>query len=300
MGDTVAPRWQALAEDLATILRKADRTITYLHLPKTGGTTLVAAMAESREWTVARLPASGMDSSSCSCGQPECEEQGSQRAIARLINDPDATASVFVAAGHETFSAIESLESTMEQLGTSLGPVLVTARPARDRLTSAFRDYWTQVDTARRAQDGTSVLARHELQVVRAYLSDSQHYARHDGTIDAVAWFRAFAVHGPGVPFLLSDVFGPRATHFVELVRSQRVVILPTSRLDLGVEQLTGDPPALRLRVSHLEQEDVIAAALSDAQDVISQIAAKDRRYDEFLADALGDEDFNPDGTQPS
>lgn len=279
--------WGPLLEAVAAAARRAPQTLVYLHLPKTGGTTVARTLEASSSWSLVRLPLSLVGRQGCSCGQQPCVED-TFRAEALALQTADSPARpLFIKFSHESFAAVEWLVEGLRSRGATLPTTVMAVRPARARLVSAFRDYWTQVGLAEAALDGTATMSAHRIRVTNQYLADSAHYRREDGSINGPVWFSAFAQYGPGVPFSLAEVF-VSPERLDRALTHGHLVATPTADLSATMGALTGLPFDQRHRVSRPTATEAVTDALQASQDVIDAIALRDAEFDAVLARHLG------------
>lgn len=270
--------WNADSDRLRRLVAAADRTELFLHLPKTGGSSLTLALARDPRhllvqcprtyWTPGPLP--------------------SERHLLRSV-DPalGAGRTVVLKFGHERYAAAEWLA---RRAG---GPPIVTwtiVRPARSRLRSMFTDYWMRVAEAEKVERGAPV-EPHRRPVLSGYRADAVHYRDPDGAIDGRAWFTAFAAHGSGMPFFLDEVFGT-PHRLRRLLDRGAVVAIPTT----GVDALMAERGLenVRQRVSTNRDDPPVRDALAASADLVDELARRDADYDRVLADHLGDPAFLP------
>jgi hypothetical protein len=288
-------------ETVAVLKRLRDLDIpicVFLHPPKSGGTSVSKSLFDSPHANGAWLNALKRDESGvCSCGDLNCEgpRGGSfdpfEMEAAAELGERRQTR-LFV--GHKNYSFIKMVT---DALGTTdkRGSVFATARPARQRLVSVFRDYWTQVESFRgnapvNRNLNSDACPKTENAVGLGYLNDSKHYEDEKGNIDGVGWFSAFQVHGPGVPFFWDDFFEGDFPLFRRLIRSKRLRVIDIKHLDAFVEEVTGSLQP-RSRMS-LPINPAVQKALEDASDAIDSLALRDAKFDAFLARQLKNPDF--------
>lgn len=275
--------WGDLVPPLAVALRDATRSLAFLHLPKTGGTSAGVAIATAPGWQWIALPTAAREDPAGAALRARLERRGST-----------APHSVAVGLPHETYDAIRWLDSALRACGASFEQTWMPVRPVRARLASAFADYWTQVARARAHADGTAELDPTWAAVTQGYLEDSRHYRSGDGPINGRAWFRSFGCNGPGVPFFLSEVFGGGPESMLDEVRSGRLRITATAGIDERVRELTGLAPATRRRVSDAAADPAVRDAIAAASREIDQLASRDAGFDRAIAALLDDDSFLP------
>ena len=281
-----------LVPRIAAASRLSRRTLIFLHIQKVGGTTLVRNLRADPNWLQLYLPGAST-TRSCACGSADCP---TTRGTTDLAGHPDETLanlSISLRAIHEDYSTVSRLRDAVHAAGGIVTePITMLVRPVRERLTSIFTDYWTQVAEAERAADDRSALTWHEARTLGGYLQDSIHYRDADGRIDGVGWYRAFAEHGSGAPFFLDQVFDGSPQRLEEEARAGRLRLIPTSGLDAFQEELMGAGARTRHRVSRAAEAGAVSAALSDAAPLIDQLATRDARYDALVAELLDDPSF--------
>lgn len=255
-------------------------TLLYLHPPKTGGSTFQETARQSPGWDGIDLPSLWRMTNPCQCGTG-CRDAPRPPLSADSL--PASGGSLLVSLSHVPYSAAAWLRERITDQGGTVDGVLMTVRPSRERLVSMFRDYWTQVRLAEDYASGATTANGHRLEVVRHYANDSRHYLRQDGSIDGRAWFSAFAEHGSGTTFFLSDVFDdPRIAR--DEIDTGRLTLVPMSQIDAVLTDLTGSPPRRRARVSEPIHAEAVAAALEDASELIDELARRDAAY-EWMAE---------------
>ena len=253
----------------------ADSAEWVLHPPKTGGTTLLASVAATPGWEELRI-----------------------RSVRRAAGTAGAAPAAFrgrravLGIGHATLARVDWWRARTRGVGGDRLRVLMTVRPARARLVSAFTDYWMQVASAeeRIARPAEGSADRHQRD--QHYLADSALYRDATGRIDGPAWFRSFVTHGSEVPFHLDEIFGGRPDRLRRRLDDGSFLAIPTRRLDdfLAERGITVD----RKRTSADRAEPAVLAAVEAAGDVIDAAAVRDAPYDRILADHLDDPDFAP------
>jgi hypothetical protein len=281
-----AAHWATLVSPLSESIACATRSMAFLHLPKTGGTSTKHGITSAPDWNFFALPpAVTPEYGVPSLLRPRIRRQTAAR---------KSPTSLGIGLPHETYDAIRWLDSVLQERGSSFDLTVMLVRPVRLRIASAFADYWTQVARARAHADGTNELDEHWASITQRYLADSRHYRRDTGPINGRSWFRSFAVHGPGIPFFLSDVFAEGPRSMLEEVESGRLRIIPTSSIDQFVQELTGRAPTQRRRVSSAASDPAVLAALAESAAEIDLLAARDAAFDNVLADLLDDDSFLP------
>lgn len=272
--------WTPTLAALADAAQGVERVILVLHLPKTGGTTLGAALARSRRWRWASLPPLA--------GAPVTDlaprDLGLHRSRA-------AAGALAIHLPHVTIVAAGWLAGRLAADGVPVETTLVMVRPVRERLASLFADYWTQVAIAEEVEAGCREPAPGTAHVLARYLQDSRHYRRR-GRIDGRSWFRAFGIHGGGMPFFLSDVFPSGPSALSEAVESGAITVRPSSGLDTLISDLTGEPAPMRRRVSEVKDRPDVEQALLSAHREVARLAERDDPYDTLLAALLDDPGF--------
>jgi len=285
--------WKPLIRIAKPAVVRANETIVFLHLPKTGGSTFNYAVRNSSDWIEYKFPPLHVNTGTvCGCKDPLCDKEVSYlKKLEAFADSIDDTKHLFVTTGHSTFA-----ESTWlaERLSTKKGTpqILAVVRPARERIVSMFRDYWEQVATAEEYLAGTKSSTVHRHAVGRRYLADSQHYRDETGRIDGVAWFSTFAQYRGGVTFLMEQVFEQQPDVLANALADGRLKAIPTAELDATTESITGKE-ARRRRVSSAPSA-FLTAAIEESAELIDAIAAFDAPFDAVLADHLGAERFDP------
>lgn len=291
--------WSTVMGSIVAQSRLADRSIAYLHLPKTGGSSITVNFARSADWLVTRLPASHLEVGHCTCGAPGCQAHVDLESTRQLEHTPVPGRNLLVRVGHERFVGVEWVRSELASHGCRLDAVHAAVRPARKRLESMFTDYWTQArrDPASEPRPESSPIARernlhHDQRVTDGYRADSVNYLDRRGRIDGRAWFSAFAKHGAGVTFMLHEVFDGSPGHLDDALSTGWLKPLRTADIDRFVQMETGTEEPRRLRVSAHEHRAEFDAAIASAADIIDEIASLDSEYDAILAKYLDAPEF--------
>lgn len=276
------------------LLVGAKEIVVYLHIAKTGGTSLVRSMEKSRTWEkldywVSTKPLPRV----CECGDALCREQGIRfdEAEAMLYGSGD-DARVFVSCEHVPFQSALDVARNLDPLMTRTR-IIATVRPARARLISVFRHYWEQVELQRelvkapkRSMMSSYRDFRHYRRGLDAYLSDSRHYRDPDGTIHGREWFSAFEKYRGGIEFFLSQIFGT-PERLAEAIDSGQIEMIPTGSLDEKIRAMSG-AVVPRQRVSR-PMSLQMQAALAESSDIIDRLAAGEAPFDAVLRERLGD-----------
>lgn len=289
MTDNSVAHWAVHIDSIIATAKRAPRAVAFLHLPKTGGSSISLNFSSSSGWSQIRLPPAVGDPNLCFCGGAECQQHLKGLAIART--DIPTGDSILLKFSHERYVTVRWILDELSRAGVKF-ELVSTVRPVRQRLISMFTDYWTQVFTADKYHSGELDLTTHRLNAVSSYLLDSAHY-RHGRVIDGEAWFRAFSAHGSGVPFLLSEVFDKSTDLFRDALDSGALRVVSSSRLDDFLRELTGKTAFERTRVSVLLSSP-LKDALRQATTLIEELVAREAHYDQILAEHLGDPSFSP------
>lgn len=290
MNNVYQRAWGDLVPSLAQATRRAPSALTFLHLPKSGGSTVGISFDRSLVWDTVRLPWSAWDGATCECGSTEgCVDHSKIEHIRDLENKTDRGNPFFIKLAHENYQAVQWLHSRIQESGGSLNRSFTTVRPIRNRLVSMFMDYWTQVS---RIQSPSDIdLKPHVERMLQAYEQDAKHYLDESGYLNGIAWFRAFAEHGGGVPFFLSEVFESPDELAAE-VASGRLEVIPTREIDNVISNLTGINEIKRQRVSTMNDNEAVLNAIAEAGELIESLAARDTEYETVLVNILGKDRF--------
>lgn len=289
MPDHAVAHWAIHLDSIAASAKKSQKAVAFLHLPKTGGTTIANHFSIAPGWARVRLRPSFGDPNGCECGGSDCKRDLEKLGIPQWHDN--SYHSLLLKFPHERYETVRWMLDELAQAGAPF-ELVTTVRPVRQRIVSMFTDYWTQVFTSDRYHAGEIDLSPHSLNLVSNYLHDSDHY-RHGRVIDGEAWFRAFSVHGAGVPFLLSEVFGDSPDDFRRVLDSGAFRVVPTSQLDDFLFDLTGEITIERVRTS-VSLASPLRNALMNAAALIAQLVEKEAPFDRILADHLGDPSFMP------
>ncbi len=290
MTDDSVANWDFYAESILAAAEHAPRAVAFLHLPKTGGSSIEANVKSSSKWTKVKILNSLGDPNICTCGLTECRQDLGKH-LAQIRTDVTSKKPLFLSFGHEQYRSVRWMLDELSRAGASF-ELVTTVRPVRARLVSMFTDYWTQVFKAERYNSGEIDLTPHQIRVLSGYLLDSTHY-RNGRVIDGEAWFRAFSVHGPGIPFLLSEVFDRSTSVLRDALESGALRVVPTSQLDGFLHELTGKETPERSRVS-VALSKPLQDALDQAKTLIDSLVEKEAPYDHVIAEYLGDPSFLP------
>jgi hypothetical protein len=271
---------------LVPAARTSARTCLFLHAAKTGGSSLYGAIRKSSNWKVRALSDSAFGYEGCSCGlrgctanQPIKDKLNFEKLISPKTN-------LLVKLGHEKYSAAHWLRTRFAAVEIPVAEVFMTYRPIRDRLRSMFRDYWTQVGEAEAIIERTKTANSHVTRKVLHYYRDSRHYSSGNNQIDGLAWFKAFEIHGPGMPFFLSEIFDS-PIQLKNEIESARVSLIPTAQLDSVLPTITGLQTVERRRVSSPVRAEAVENALADATELIDSLCQRDIAFEEVVASSL-------------
>jgi len=284
--------WGDLRRPLRRAVEEASSASVFLHMPKTGGTSLQSALLGSPSIRFLVLPLSTVSSSGCQCGaKGQCNDHGMRAVLGEPTQEGQSNRPVVIKLNHESYRAVDWVRKAAGR-GSVPPTTLLAVRPRRDRLRSVFRDYWTQVGIASGKFSEEKELTPHRVRVVANYARDSLYYLGADGSIDGVAWFSAFREHGTGVAFSLDEVFDGDVVRMQRELDTGALRLVPTKNVGIFIEELTGMPAAPRKRVSKVVGDPAVEAALDDAADLIEELARRDAPFDRVIADHLGDPDF--------
>lgn len=289
MPDQSVAHWAVHVDPIAAAAKKSQKAVAFLHLPKTGGSTIEKHFSIAPGWTKVHLLPSVGDPNRCECRGADCQWNLEKLGIPPWHEN--SCNSLLLKFPHERYETVRWMLDELARAGCPF-ELVTTVRPVRQRIVSMFTDYWTQVFTAERYHAGEIDLSPHRLNIVSNFFLDSNHY-RQGRVIDGEAWFRAFSVHGPGVPFLLSEVFGDSPDGFHRVLDSGALRVVPTSQLDDFLFDLTGEMIIERVRTS-VSLASPLRNALMNAETLIDQLVEKEAPFDQVLADHLGDSNFIP------
>jgi len=270
--------WGPLVDRLQSLVAAADDTVFFLHLPKTGGSSLTRALHSDPQHL---LVLTGLSY------RAAANRRSDRRHLATADPALGAGRTLVLKLGHESYDAVEWLE---RRSGPRPLASWTIVRPARTRIESMFTDYWMRVAEAEAVARGAPV-APERRTVLDGYRADAVHYRRPDGFIDGRAWFTAFTIHGGGIPFSLAEVFGT-PDHLHRLLDRGTLTVIPTSGIDAfsAARGLDG----ARRRVSTNRDDPAVRDALVASEDLIDELARRDAAFDRVLADHLDDPTFRP------
>lgn len=284
--------WGGLRRPLRRAMRAATSTTLFLHMPKTGGSSIQNALLNSPSIRFLVLPISTVPPDRCQCGASEkCNDHEMRAQLWSSESEEQSERRVVVKLNHESYRAVDWVRNAASR-STVQRPTLLVVRPRRDRLRSMFRDYWTQVGIASGKFIDEKEVTPHRQMVLSNYLSDSRWYLGADGSIDGVAWFNAFKEHGPGVVFSLDEVFGGDTSRLRQELDSGALRLIQTKNVGDFIEEFTGLSAAPRRRESKVFGDPAVEAALDGASDLIDDLARRDAAFDQVIAEHLGEPDF--------
>ncbi len=291
-----------ILELLKKVGQTAPRSTLLLHLPKTGGSTTESAVRKSEIVDGLLLPPVAKPMTGpCGCADAACSRESKRRsalvsASRRAYSNKTLMITIM---GHTTYDVARQMTDALGSSSQSHS-VLTLVRPCRQRVISAFRDYWSQVDEAKERKErerGKPINSesRHTKNKQFKYLEDSRHYEDEEGNIDGVAWFTAFREHGSGVPFFIDDVFDGNFKLFKKQTNNERLRLYPTSNVDQLTLEITQKVQP-RTRVSNTPTRAILQA-IEDASEIIDELSLRDAKFDNFIANKLNLPDFKPSET---
>lgn len=293
--------WKPGVDRVRALTPEAREVFVYLHLAKTGGSSLCDSMMRSSTWSFVQFPEPHRGlTAGCPCGASDCPSGH----IFDVLISPTLGSQVpgrglFVNTSHVRFDLADWLKSSLSTR-RNRARMVTTVRPARRRAISYFRDYWEQVARANRPieQLHPDIDRRADAPRLRAdmdfYREDSRHYLDADGQIDGVAWFEAQVLNAAGFPFLLRDVF-VKPSILTRAIERDGLVIIPTAEIDTNLERVGIDVPP-RLRVSS-PPSPALAVAIERSAQVLDRIVEAESEFDDVLRTYLGEHRFPADGT---
>lgn len=289
--------WLPGIDSARRAVRQASDAIVWLHLAKTGGTTVKTAIRLNSAWNSAVFPQSSQRlGQPCYCNDPACDDaRKAFDAMKDLASNKPSAKRLRVSNGHATFAETRWLTRAISSRGhTPL--MLMSVRPARQRLVSLFRDYWNTHHLAAMMMDELRVAkgsdpsfgwTNHDYAKRRKLLVDSERFLLGDGRIDGRLWFNSFNP-GRGYPFWLNEVFD-EPKQLATAMESGELRVVPISKLDDLIVEFTNQEPQ-RFRESTARRPEV-EAAIEESQDIIDRLSSQDDTYDALLTERFG-EDF--------
>ena len=271
-----AKAWGRFVGPVRETIAGAETAEWFLHPAKAGGSTVQYSLRNTPGWTTVRIPEQVHPADADLFDEPDPERTRGTRCVISL--------------GHAEIRYARWWRSRTAGVGGDRIPLFMTVRPARARTVSVFTDYWAQVAAAEDDLAGRADGGEHRSRRLAGYLADAAHYRDADGRIDGPTWFRSFAEHGPGMPFLLHEIFHDDPDDLRRLLDDGTLVVVPTSGIDafLAARGVT----ATRRRTSPNVTDPAITTAITEAADLIDAIAARDAAFDRIVADHLGDPGF--------
>ena len=283
--------WRPGVELMREATANARETIVFLHLAKSGGSTITRAFAQSKRWERVKFPyASPTDS------EPHTNWRGrpvvapwltDARRAARRVN---AATGIFIVGGHPPF---EHVSWVARELGLNRPNLRIVTvfRSARARIVSRFRDYWAHAATVQLSDREIARInragERRQLEEFRRDIDefhrDSLNYRDASGRIDGRRWFRDVFT-SPSFPFLFNEVFGSPET-LRSALSSQKLEVVELEKLDAFLREMTGTSPR-RVRVSPGTPREV-AVAIDESADIIQRMVDSDAEYEQIFRDYL-------------
>lgn len=200
------------------VLARFQKITLFFHPAKSGGSSIAATFLASERYEYLEITAE------CQFCGPECEREARGR---KLLDEPEtigpSSDHLIFSLGHATLTEFYSfiagykhfVESGSEALIRQTISLIVPWRRDAERILSAYKYYWGMAEgTASNYFDEEAPL--HRKRASEAYSRDSFHYITNSGSIDVEAWFEAFSLYGPGIPFYSRDVFSSEALTKIE------------------------------------------------------------------------------------
>ena len=266
---------------------KSPRTVLFLHPPKSGGSTLSGEFDHAAEWSSFFLRRKLTDSDACHCGEVTCPGKGRTRKLGIATEKAEAGhGGLLIGLGHNTYGSADGITATLHRHGVRDVRCFMPVRPLGQRLTSVFRDYWTQVGRAEQMVRGELEVEEHQQRILTGYLEDSRHYRDDSGAINGRRWFTSFGKYGPGVPFFLCEIFSS-TRQLRKRLKEGSLLLLPTDSIDEFVSNQIRKPQLVRRRVSQPPNAQEVSRALRDASDLIARLARRDRHYERVIRSHL-------------
>lgn len=288
--------WKPGIRRVRAVVKESREIFVFLHLAKTGGSTLCDAMMRTHLWSFVQFPEPHRGiASPCSCGASSCPPGHVFDLLIPSTFEQEAPGrGLFVNTSHVTYELARWLAKSISLRGHR-ARMVTTVRPARRRAISYFRDYWDQVSKADLPLDKVypDISRRADAARLQAdlnfYQEDSRHYLNADGSINGETWFESQVLNAAGFPFLLRDVFGQPAALERAIARDS-LLIIPTIEIDMNLERVGIDVPR-RMRVSSPPTPRV-TDAIERSTEVLDRIVEAELEFDAVLRNHLGADRF--------
>jgi hypothetical protein len=251
-------------EKIRAYKSKIERAAVFVHAAKAGGTTFTKAVDSASDWYVLNIV--NLESEDYKLWPP--------------AEDIDRMG-VLISIGHSSYDKAILLKELLRQEGLNLEGFYMTYRPIRDRILSAFSDYWTQVDLAKAHSESVGQEARQRH--LDHYLTDSAYYEDEEGNVAIVPWFEAFRSHGSGIPFFYRDIFCNSAAIFDIATSIDNLRVVEFSDMNRHLRALIGSEYHRTHRVSNDSARLLRDAAQDVASEIIEEMVLSDREYEERI-----------------
>jgi hypothetical protein len=288
--------WKPGVGRVRAVVKESREIFVFLHLAKTGGSSLCDAMMRTHLWSFVQFPEPHRGiASPCSCGAPSCPPGHVFDVMIPPTFEREAPGrGLFVNTSHVTYDLARWLAKSISMRGHR-ARMVTTVRPARRRAISYFRDYWEQVSKADLPLEqvhpdiSTKADAARLQSDLNFYKEDSRYYLNADGSINGRAWFEAQVLNAAGFPFLLRDVFG-HPSSLEQAIAKDSLLIIPTAEIDMNLERVGLDLPR-RMRVSSPPSVQ-LTDAIERSTEVLDRIVEAEAEYDAVLRHHLGVDRF--------
>jgi hypothetical protein len=269
-------KWKSDVEEFIAGNSRSAPVVAYLHPPKTGGSSLIAAIDHSSLWNLVSLNASYKESA------PIHRNLFLEGAFVSGGDEPVDTRPVgtFFKFSHEKFDAVRWLWNAFDDAGVRLDCTCMSVRPIRQRLVSMFKDYWTQVYRFESGLLDDPGIPEWKKEIIYGYVADSRYYRDRNGNIAGRKWFEAFAEYGGGVPFFLDEIFEGDVDRFADCAASGKLKLLPSATIDDFIRDITEFRHLARARVSITNNIMNTDDEIEKSSDLIDALCQRDREFE--------------------
>jgi hypothetical protein len=278
--------WTPGIKQARAVARVARETLVFLHIAKSGGTSLRRAIEASDRWQDIEFPYPPLEAT-LPTRRRFWRARGHKSwvsAAKSVKRQSSSDKSLFIWGGHPTYSHSKWLAEQLT-VHENTPTVVMTYRPSRERTISRFRDYWARVQLADiySQESWTTVpegpFRNRYIQDLKDFYRDSLNYRDDSGRIDGARWFRDISAN-PNFPFLLCEVFAS-PEQLTGALDSHKLKVIQLLDLDQEILELTGvEFP--RARVSPPVPPEV-SRAIDESLASIDQMVQRDTEFERVV-----------------